>query len=86
MKVTAIIKYDIYPYYLVLEGDLNEEFDVLTKVGRYSAKNLLAVKSLSEFTTQKQKLEDIRRQYREKEKELRLALLEENGVDFVKIE
>lgn len=85
MKVTGFVKHDLYPHYLVMVGELQENFDLKCRHGTYNRSEVLAVKPLIEYETHRQTHERIRAKYRQRERELRVALLEAHGVDFVKV-
>lgn len=83
MKVTAFIRYDIYPYYIVLEGDLQENFDVKTSCGTYNHRNVLCIKPFSELKEHEDNHKKICREYKRLEAELRVDLLKKNGINFI---
>lgn len=86
MKVTAFIRYDIYPYYIVLEGDLQENFDVKTSCGAYHHRNVLCVKPISELKQHEDTHKKITREHKRLEAELRVDLLKKNGINFINTE
>lgn len=83
MKVTAFVKYDLYPHYVVLEGDLQENFDVKTSCGTYSHSKVLCVKPFSELKDHEDAHKKICREYKRMENELRVDLLKKNGINFI---
>lgn len=83
MKVTAFLKYDLYPYYIVLEGDLDEAFYVKTVCGTYHPKNVLAIKPISELEGHKNTHTAIMKDHDRLLRKLKVDLLEQNGIDFI---
>lgn len=43
-KVTAVIRYDIFPYFTVVQGTLNDDGSVRTESGVYHSSKVLAIK------------------------------------------
>ncbi|AGZ17627.1 hypothetical protein X824_gp196 [Escherichia phage 4MG] len=86
MKVTAFLKYDLYPYYIVLEGELQENFDVKTSCGTYSHTKVLRVKPFSEYDLHSKIHRDIKQQHDRCLRKLKVDLLKQNGIDFINTE
>lgn len=85
-EVTAIIKYDLYPYYRVAKGKLREDGGIkLTESSYYRPDSVIKVLPISEYETQKDSLQLIEQVYREKERELRIDILKCAGVKFVTV-
>lgn len=83
MRVTAFVKYDLYPYYIVLEGDLQETFDVKTSCGTYGASALLSIKPISEIEKHKEIHTNILKEHDQSLRQLKIDLLKQNGIDFI---
>lgn len=83
MKVTAFVRYDLYPYYIVLEGDLQENFDVKTSCGTYNHTKVLQIKPLSELAEHKETHTRIRKEHDRLLRQLKVDLLKQNGIDFI---
>lgn len=85
-EVTAIIKYDLYPYYRVAKGKLREDGGIkLTESSYYRPDSVIKVLPISEYDAQKDSLQLIEQVYREKERELRIDILKCAGVKFVTV-
>lgn len=84
--VTAIVKYDLYPYYHVTKGRLRHDGGIDTSgASYYRPESVIKVLPASEYEPQKDALQRIEQTYREKERQLRIDILEQNGVDFVTV-
>lgn len=83
MKVTAFLKYDLYPYYIVLEGDLQENFDVKTQCGTYNYEKVLQIKPWSELENHRAAHTDIRREHDRLLRQLKIDLLDRYRIDFI---
>lgn len=83
MKVTAFVKYDLYPYYLVISGDLQENFDVKSQSGTYSHEKVLCVKPFSELDEHQEVHKTIREDHDRLLRKLKIDLLRQNGIDFI---
>lgn len=84
--VTAIIKYDLFPYYVVAKGNLRQDGGIQTGVtSYYRPEGVLKVLPESEYEVQKANRSAIEQDYRERERELRVDILIENDVDFVTV-
>lgn len=83
MKVTAFVKYDLYPHYIVLEGDLQENFDVKTSCGTYKSESVIFVKPVSELEKHKEVHTTIRRDHDRLLRQLKIDLIKQNGIDFI---
>ncbi|WJJ58514.1 hypothetical protein NDO71_orf148 [Klebsiella phage vB_KpnM_NDO71] len=86
MKVTAFVKYDLYPYYLVLEGDLQENFDVKTRIGTYSHAKVLCVKPIGEYLAHAETRRNIKQEHDRCVCKLKVDLLKKNGINFINTE
>ena len=83
MKVTAFLKYDLYPYYIVLEGDLQENFDVKTSCGTYNHKKVLQIKPFSDFKEHQETHTRICKEHDRLLRQLKVDLLNQNGINFI---
>lgn len=83
MKVTAFIKYDLYPHYIVLEGELQENFDVKTSCGNFNHTKVIDVKPISDLQEHRGKHDNIRKEHDRLHRQLKIDLLKQNGVDFI---
>lgn len=86
MKVTAFLKYDLYPYYLVLEGDLQENFDVKTSCGTYNHDKVINLKPIGELEEHKDTLASIKKDHDLLLRKLKIDLLKRNGINFINTE
>lgn len=85
-KVTAIVKYDLYPYYNVIEGELNLDGSVRWGTnGTFRQELVVRVLPVAAFETHNILLEQIKRSYRNQERQLRIDILKQSGVDFVTV-
>lgn len=84
--VTAIIKYDLYPYYRVTLGHLRPDGGIkLSDVSYYRTESVIKVLPESEYEAQKDALQLIEQTYREKERQLRIDILAGAGVNFITV-
>ena len=84
--LTVIVKYDLYPFYLVAKGKLLSNGDIKTSATSfYRRESVIKVLPESEYEVQKVILQNIESEYRKKERQLRIDLLKEAGVDFVTV-
>lgn len=82
--VTAIVKYDLFPNYVVAKGKLMEDGGIKTSSTSYfRSRSVIKVLPESEYEPQEAKLRMIQQAYRERERQLRVDILKENGVDFL---
>lgn len=86
MKVTAFLKYDLYPYYVVLEGDLQENFDVKTSCGTYNRGKVIYVRPIDEFGKHQEARNTITKEYDRLHRQLKIDVLRNNGVNFINTE
>jgi len=85
--VTAIIKYDTYPYYRVILGFLQLDGSVThwgSKV-LFSQEHILRILPEAAFDTQQMLLSQVEKSYREQERQLCIDILKQHGVDFVTV-
>lgn len=83
MKVTAFVKYDLYPHYLVVAGDLQENFDVKTQSGVYSHEKVICVKPFFELEQHQETLKTIRKDHDRLLRKLKVDLLNQHGINFI---
>lgn len=84
--VTAIVKYDTYPYYNVVLGQLGMDGGVKWgNNGSFRQESVIRVLPEASFETQNILLEQIKRSYRHQERQLRIDILKQSGVDFVTV-
>lgn len=87
VTVTAIVRYDIYPHYIVVKGKLLPTGGVKTRdCGGFSVRSILRILPESEYETQEALRRKITSEYTKKERQLRVDILKENGVDFLPAE
>lgn len=83
--VTAIVRYDIYPHYLVSKGRLLPGGGVKTSCGTYAVESVLRILPECDY----ERLEDVRRkvsrEYTARERQLRVDILKENDVNFLPV-
>lgn len=85
-EVTAIVKYDLYPYYRVAKGRLRHDGGIDTSgASYYLPESVIKVLPVSEYEPQKDALQLIEQAYREKERQLRIDILNGAGVNFVTV-
>lgn len=84
--VAAIVRYDLYPYYLVTKGKLTKTGGINTLgVGIYSADSVIRIFPEGEYEGLEKQRQALKNIYREKERQLRIDILEQAGVDFVTV-
>ena len=83
MKVTAFIKYALYPHYIVLEGELQENFDVKTSCGTFNHSKVITVKPIKELDDHRETYENIRKAYDRLHSKLKVDILKQHSVDFI---
>lgn len=83
--VTAIIKYDCYPYYQVIRGTLQMDGGVVHWGNKmlFSQEYVLRILPEEAFETQNILLGQVKDSYVEQERELCIDILKQHGVDFV---
>lgn len=75
MKVTAVVKYDLYPYFLVVEGDLQENGDVKTGSGTYAGHKVVTIRPPHLYEETKNAREHIKREFDKALEELMKSLI-----------
>lgn len=84
--VTAIVKYDLYPHYLVRKGKLRPDGGIqMERSSYYSPDCVIKVFPESEYEAQEARQRKIVRIYREKTHKLRIDILNEADVDFITV-
>jgi hypothetical protein len=84
--VAAIVGYDIFPYYAVTKGELTNTGGIrAVGVGIYSADSVIRIFPEGEYESLENQRAAIKNIYREKERQLRIDILEQVGVDFVTV-
>lgn len=84
--VTAIVKYDTYPYYNVISGELRLDGSVgWGNNGHFRQESVIRILPEAAFETHNILLEQIKRSYRNQERQLRIDILKQGGVDFVTV-
>lgn len=84
--VAAAVRYDLYPYYIVVKGKLKSDGGIIVPdYGSYHPESVLRIFSSDAYFDQEAKHKKIRDTYREKERQLRIDILEQNGVNFVTV-
>lgn len=84
-KVTVIVRYDIYPHYLVSKGTLMPGGRVKTTCGTYAADSIIRVLPESDFEAYEAQRRKVSSEYTEKERQLRVDILKQNGVNFLAV-
>lgn len=79
MKVTAVVRYDLYPYFLVLEGDLQENGDVKTSCGTYAGHKILNIRPAHEYEMIKNSKNHIKNEFDKQTRELMLKLIDDHA-------
>ncbi len=85
--VTAIIKYDCYPYYHVIRGTLQMDGGVVHwgNQMRFTEDHVLRILPEEAFETQDLLLNQIKNSYAEQERQLCIDILRQHGVHFVTV-
>ncbi|UNA02655.1 hypothetical protein [Enterobacter phage vB_ExiM_F5M1E] len=85
-SVTAIVKYDVFPYYVVAKGKLLNNGGVRAEgLGIFSAESVIRIFPDDQYNTLNRQRESLKNDYRKKERQLRIDILEQAGVDFVTV-
>lgn len=85
-EVTAIVKYDSFPYYNVFVGQLRMDGGVSLESKRYvRQESVIAVFPKEAFDTQSILWKQLKNSYRDQERQLRIDILKQHGVDFVTV-
>lgn len=84
-KVTVIVRYDIYPHYLVDKGTLLPGGRVGTTCGTYGVDSIIRVLPESDFEAYEAQRRKVSSEYTEKERQLRVDILKQNGVNFLAV-
>lgn len=82
MMVTAFVRHDLFPYYLVFGGELLENMNVKTEVGHYAKGKVIRLAPFEELGQHRLTYESLMRQYKERERLLRIEIINEN-IDFI---
>lgn len=82
--VTILVKYDIFPFYLVNRGTMRDDGSVKTDIGYFAANSILKILPYRLYEEQQNKLDSIRSTYRSVHENLMQTLLDENDVNFQK--
>lgn len=81
--VTALIKYDLFPFYVVRKGVLNPDGGIqLNKVSSYDVSAVLRILPESAFEDEEEKRSGLSKKYDELVQNIRVELLEEANVNF----
>ena len=84
--VTAIVGYDIFPYYVVTKGKLTSTGGIqATGIGIYSADSVIRIFPKDQYDALNRQREALKDEYRKRERQLRVDILEQAGVDFVTV-
>lgn len=83
--VTAIVGYDIYPHYLVTKGKLLPGGRVKTSAGTYAADSVIRILPECDYESQEAVLRKVKSEYTAKERQLRVDILKQNGVNFLPV-
>lgn len=85
-EVTAIVEYDLYPYYLVTKGLLQKDGGVRSEtMGNFKSDSILKVFPGCSYEALEGVLRQITSSYHKQERQLRVDILKEHGVDFVTV-
>lgn len=81
--VTALVKYDLYPYYLVVKGSLRFDGGVqrLDNCGYYAPESVIRILPESQYGPEKHRLVTLKDAYNTRHAELKSQLLAEFDVD-----
>lgn len=83
VEVCGIVKYDTFPYYNVLKGQLKSDGSFFVSgIGTFRDQNLFRIFPVACYEREDKKFEAVRREYSEKEKQLKLDVIKQNNVDF----
>lgn len=83
MKVTALVKYDLYPYYLVFGGELLKSMDVKTEVGTFNKDSILRIRPFHELGAEKLIHKTLKDEYDRLSSQLEVDLLKKYGIKFI---
>ena len=84
--VAAIVGYDIFPYYVVTKGKLTNTGGIqATGVGIYSADSVIRIFPEDQYDALDRQREALKDEYRKRERQLRIDILEQADVDFVTV-
>lgn len=83
--VTAIVRYDIYPHYLVSKGKLLPGGKVKTDYGTYAVDSIIRILPESDYDQCEATRRKVSAEYTEKERQLRVDILKQNGVNFLPV-
>lgn len=82
-RVSVIVRHDIYPHYLVAKGVLLPGGKVKTLYDTYSVNSIIRILPESDFEDYDAQCRKVSSEYTKKERQLRVDILKENGVDFL---
>lgn len=82
MNVCAFVKYDLYPYYIVCKGELQEDFSLHLpdRDGFYRPSSILKIQPVADYEDHKNTHDKIVNTYRGEVKELEKEILSRFGV------
>lgn len=84
--VAAIVGYDVFPYYVVTKGKLTRAGGIqAVGLGIYSADSVIRVFPEDQYDVLNRQRESLKNEYRQKERQLRIDILEQADVDFVTV-
>ena len=81
--VTVLIKYDLFPFYVVRKGELNPDGSIqINKIYSYDASAVLRILPESSYEEEKEKRDGLSKKYDECVQNIRVDLLEDANVNF----
>ena len=84
--VVAVVEYDVFPYYVVTKGKLTSTGGIrATGIGIYSADAVIRIFPEDQYDALDRQRESLKKEYRKKERQLRIDILEQADVDFVTV-
>ena len=84
--VAAIVSYDVFPYYVVTKGKLTSTGGICaTGLGIYSDDSVIRIFPEDQYDALNRQREALKNEYRKKERQLRIDILEQADVDFVTV-
>lgn len=85
VQVTGIVKYDLFPYYTVVRGELRDDGGIdLSSYSYHKPESVIKVLGIGAYEAEKERLAKVQDEYRKRHQELRGELFREFGVDFVR--
>lgn len=83
--VTAIVSYDIFPHYLVTKGKLLSGGRVKASCGTYAVDSIIRILPESDYEQYEATRRKVSAEYTQKQRQLRVDILKQNGVNFITV-